>query len=203
MKKNVTAALFGLALMAGSASHAAVIGLTGQVMQIAAPPSVTNQIPGSNTALMLFDEVQNLTLGAAITTSSGVIAAGTRVSSHMLFLNRADAARISLTLSGTMTFDGAILGLITTTAGLAATDSILGAIGTSYDLFRNRGLEPSDVTTFIGDTLTASLRASQPGDWLRVITVAAVPVPAAGLLLVGALGGLAALRRRRSKALVA
>ena len=200
MKKTMTAALLGLALMAGSATQAAVVGVTGQVVKIAAPASVTNQTPGSNTTLLLFDEVQNFVLGAALTTSSGVIAAGTRISSHMLFLNRADAALISLTLSGTVTFDGAILGLITTTAGLNATDAILGATGTTYDTFRNRGLEASDITTFAGNTLTASLRASQPGDWMRVVTIAAIPVPAAGFLLVGALGGLVALRRRKAVA---
>jgi hypothetical protein len=38
------------------------------------------------------------------------------------------------------------------------------------------------------------------GGFIDNVSVAAVPVPAAGLLLVGALGGLAALRRRRAAA---
>ena len=92
-----------------------------------------------------------------------------------------------------------ILGLITTTAGLLASDAILGA-ATVYANFYGRGLESNDLanTGYAGNTLTTALRVSQPGDWMRVVTVATVPVPAAGGLLVVALGGLSALRRRKT-----
>lgn len=53
---------------------------------------------------------------------------------------------------------------------------------------------------FGGDFTNASTKPSTGGFDVDSISVSAVPLPAAGFLLVGALGGLAALRRRRKAA---
>ena len=200
MKNVFGVALLAASLFAGSVASAAVLGVTGDVSIIGTPSSVTNATPNSNTSMLVFNEVQNLVLGSNITTSTGTILAGTRVNSQMVLLNRVSNTTL-LKLKGTVTFDGLILGFITSTAGLAATDAILGAVGTTYEKFRLRGLEGNESVSGQGtSTLALNLIVRQPGDWMRVVTVAAVPVPAAGFLLVGALGGLAALRRRKALA---
>lgn len=211
MKKIIGATLLGAALLAGAA-NAAVVGVSGQMQILATPTSVTDDSPFDNKVMGVFNEVQNLVLTSALVlrdASGGpdeIIAAGTRISSHMIFLNHTIRGPATVR-SGLAAFDGLVLGLITTTARLNATDALLGAIGTTYQPgflgFGKRGLEGNEgsfVLSSGGTALSLTLRASQPGDWIRVVTVAAVPAvpaPAAGFLLVGALGGLAALRRRR------
>lgn len=200
MKNVFGAALLAASLFVGSVASAAVLSVTGSVSVIGTPSSVTNAAPGSNKSMLVFNEIQNLVLGSNITTSTGVILAGTRVNSQMVLLNRTGSNGL-LRLNGSVTFDGLILGFITSTAGLAATDAILGAVGTTYEQFRLRGLEGNESLSGQGtSTLALNLVVRQPGDWMRVVTVAAVPVPAAGFLLFGALGGLAALRRRKAMA---
>ena len=205
MKRIFSAGLIGVAIFSGSA-QAAVLSVSGQMAIIDTPTSVTNASPNSDDNMLVFNEIQNLVLTAdlmirnATNTGNVTLTKGTRVSSQMILLNRVEGNR-RLVRAGAATFDGLILGLVTSTDQLLATDGILGAIGTSYATFRNRGLERGD-GMFSGDddTLRLSLRVTQPGDWMRVVTVAAVPVPAAGFLLFGALGGLAALRRRKALA---
>ena len=212
MKQIFGAALLGAALTSGSA-NAAVVGVSGQMEILATPTSVTNLFPFDNDAMQIFNEVQNLVLGSALTLrdasggSAVIIAARTRISSHMIFLNRTTTGT-ALVRTGMATFDGIVLGLITSSARLDATDALLGAIGTTYQLsttrgFGNRGLEGKEGAFALsngGETLALTLRVTKPGDWIRVVTLSAVPVPAAGFLLIGALGGLAALRRRKAVA---
>lgn len=201
MKTFFSAALLGAALMVSGAVNAAVLSTTGNIVQIMTPTLVNNAAPNSNANMLMFNEVQNAVLHTAVTTSNGIIAAGTRVSSYMVLLNHVKASdRTVLNLSGTATFDSAILGLITTVADLNASDAILGAVGTTYATFNMRGLEDLEAVSYLGDTATLTLNVTQPGDWMRIVTISTVPVPAAGFLLFGALGGLAALRRRKSLA---
>lgn len=200
MKNIFGAALLAASFFTGSVASAAVLSVTGNVSVIGTPSSVTNAAPSSSTSMLVFNEVQNLILGSDITTSTGTILAGARVNSQMVLLNRTRSNGL-LSLNGTVSFDGLILGFITSTAGLAATDAILGAVGTTYEQFVLRGLEGNETVSGQGtSTLALNLIVRQPGDWMRVVTVAAVPVPAAGFLLFGALGGLAALRRRKAMA---
>ncbi len=186
-------------LLGGTTASAATVSSTGDFLEIAAPASVTNAAPSSNSNIFYFNEVQNYTLSSALTTDTGVLAAGTRVDSHLFFHNRVGGG--VNTLSGTLTFATAILGTMSDiNGGLLDASDFLGAVGTTYQSgFANRGLESNDSLSFIGDTVTASLVVSQPGDWVRVVTVAAIPVPASILLLPLGLGALGAIRRRRRK----
>lgn len=108
----------------------------------------------------------------------------------------------------TVTFDWAVNLLA---FALADTDNgILGVGADQYDISINGQSFSSGLTALATNLVnrnyvkTFTIRASGSfvGDLddfkLSAITVAPVPVPAAGLLLVGALGGLAALRRRKT-----
>lgn len=188
------------ATLVASTASAATLSSTGDFLEIAAPAEVGNMGEGSNTNILYFNEAQGVTLGAALMTDQGSIAAGTRVDSHMFFLNRDDNANIRLELSGTLTFATAILGTMSDINGGLLDDSdFLGAAGTNYENgFANRGLETNDTLDLIGlNTLSSTLIVTQPGDWVRVVTVSAVPVPAGIALLPLGLGGLVLLRRRR------
>ena len=82
----------------------------------------------------------------------------------------------------------------------------LGATGYTLDIFAQSSLTASAIYEFVAGSVTETLyfadTGTTPGDrggpLLDNVTVSAVPLPAGGLLLMGVLGGLAALRRRKS-----
>lgn len=189
------------ALLTAGAASAAVVSFSSTVSQILAPASVTNGSPGSNTHILTFDEAQDYLLSSDLQTDSSLILSGTRISSHMVFLNRASGSG-PLSLSGTITFSEMILGTMTSINGsLLVLSDYLGS-PTTYTNFNNRGLESNDSSSFLDKTLSVSLTVTQPGDWIRVITAApaAVPVPASVGLMGLALASLVGLRRRRKSA---
>lgn len=166
---------------------------------ISAPSSATNSV-AFNSAQQGFNERQGVTLGAALGVDGGTLAAGLVVDSHMIFLNKQNG--VSGTLSHTSvawTFSGTILGIMTDVNGAleSASTSILGAVGTTYSTFSNRGFEGADTASFAGNTLTVSMIVTQPGDWIRVVT-AHVPEPFSFALMSLGLLGLGFVRRVKS-----
>lgn len=200
-------------IMATSAS-ASIIGFDmNDVEVIAAPSLVTDNTPGNNSKILAFNELQGVTLLSALTTDQGTIAAGTKVDSHMVFLNRADllsGASNLIEVDTEIQFSGAILGTMSDKDGglrMVPSDFLGGGLaGTSYTNFGNRGLEltgnfADSVTFALGsDTARFDLHVTQPGDWVRVVTVAAVPTPAAFTMMGTGLAAFAFMRRRRRKA---
>lgn len=194
-----------LCIIGAGAASAAVVSA---VVTASSPVAVTGVVgipPGgivgdnkvNTNTLYAFDEKQNILLSSplAINVVAGSIAPGTRIDSHYVVFD----PRGRVTVEATITFKTAILGLITKSGTLLASN-FLGAPGVTYLNDKLTGLEGSeDTISFSGDFTSLTWTASNPGDHIRVITAAApIPLPAGGLLLIGALGGLAALRRRKT-----
>jgi hypothetical protein len=96
---------------------------------------------------------------------SGPIPAGT-IASHYVFFNPGP----TLHVIGTVDFDADILGIITTTNDLAASD-FLANTGVNYLNPGNRGLEVGDAVTISGPRqILFETVASSPGDYVRVLT---------------------------------
>jgi hypothetical protein len=176
----------------------------GGVFQIIANPSglTVGQDNFQNNDVRAFNEVQGFTLLSALTTDAGgTIAAGTKINSHYINFDPGP----SRTVMGFATFDTPVLGLIWTRANLMASH-YLGASGVTYLNPSAVGFEtPQDSSTFSGNTVFFSLRASSPGDSWRVITEAgsgsgtggAVPEPSSWAMLIAGFGLIGAVRRRR------
>ncbi|QTD57022.1 PEPxxWA-CTERM sorting domain-containing protein [Parasphingorhabdus cellanae] len=204
MRKYLMAAVAaGSFAIAGSANAAVVFGeLTGgnalsnggvfEQLNPAPGFSVGNNNQQSNN-LFAFDEVQSVTLTAAV----GGLTAGTVVNSHYVFFDPRRTRRAI----GYVDFDSEVLAVLTTQADLTDTDMLLGNANVNYLSPNLRGLESSDIATFAGNRLDLNFRASSPGDFVRVLTVAtAVPEPASWAMMIGGFGLVGGAMRRRRKA---
>jgi hypothetical protein len=151
-----------------------------------------------------FNERQGVLLGSALAVDGGTIAAGTRVDSHMIFF---DSGGPSRTTDATWTFSGNILGVMSDTAGNLERNStgLLGSPLVSYPCdsstacFANRGLEGGDNYGVSGNTLRLHSVVTSPGDWIRVVTVSAVPEPSTVALFALGMGFLGFVGMRRGR----
>ncbi len=134
-----------------------------------------------------FDEGQNIAISTNINvdiladgSGSGVVASGSTVASHYIFFDpQSNSSQI-----GSVSFDSNILGVITSSTNLAASDFLINT-GVTYLNSTLRGLEGGDAVTITGlQTISVNWTASTPGDYIRVLTTfspgaSVVPVPAA------------------------
>lgn len=204
-----------------SVAGAAVAGVAGNLMLITPPSDVSDGALESNIRLYLFEEAAGVELGSAINLvsatpslalsgaavpSTTALAAGSIVDSFMVHGDRRGSRR-ARTLSGSVTFDSDVLGILVTAAQLDATDTALGGAAVTYDTGNPiRGLDiAADTVSISADLRTVWFNFSTSTvDQVRIVTaglappaVSSVPVPAGGLLLVSAL---ALLRQRRRAA---
>ena len=190
---------FALVVLTAVPSMANVT-LTGQIVQINAPPSdVQGSDPTSNTDAYIWSERTALVLPSAVSVeltapgtansgngyspSPGTIAAGTLVDTYLIHSDPTGSAQHNYV--GTVTFDAPILGIIDLTRHLANTDSILGNPGTTYPgASTDRGLEnPDNVKWVSSNELSINFTTSTYVDEIRVLT-AFVPEPSTAILAV-------------------
>ena len=226
MKKTLL--LTALALVGGMA-HASIVSGTvtavspdtgsagGTFTQLTTFPAgykVGNNNINVNDTVFGFDEQQNLAFGDAPVFDKGTTpAATTLVSSHYVYFDPATSTKMpNQTITASVTFDSDILGVYWVTGtfdsksksgtGLKGSENNFGLTsGVTYKYHDLTGLEKADRdnTSFLGNTLTFTWRASTPGDHIRVIT-AAVPEPETYAMLLAGLGVMGAIARRRKAA---
>lgn len=175
------------------ATSAGVAGIVGGDATVIAPPAETGFNSQQDNRLLAFAERQGVTLAKALVVDRGSIAAGTVVNSTMLVFD----PKSSAAFKGVVRFDGAILGIIGHTDRLRMSDEAVGLSSVRYLSPFARGVESHDAYRLVdAHTIEVDLRASTPGDHLRIITAAtAVPAPGAAGAVLGAM--VLAGRRRR------
>ncbi len=210
--RALAAILAGLAGLAASPGAAVVVGggITGGTalgaggVFVELDPTTAFSIGNNNfndNNLYAFNEDQNIAITSTISVDVGTSpVAGDIVASHYIGFDPGPGR----TITGYVDFDAAIYGIATTQATLAASD-FLANTAVTYENPVARGLETSDslwIDPLNPNRVWLSLFAASPGDYVRVFTrespLAPVPVPASGLLLLGALTLLARGRRKRS-----
>ncbi len=190
------------------ATHAAVVNVSGTVVFENTPYP-----PESDDVIFVFSERQNIPFVGSQPLNFGSIETGTFVNSH--YIQYDPESSTGFVGTGTVTFDGPILGVITTTANLNADlnpevsgtsdtyfglETLFGSYPTGADpSARGLGSAEDDIIITIGtNTLVIdSLEIPVPGnlDGFRILT--AVPLPPALLLFGSACVALYGLGRAR------
>lgn len=202
----------GAALSLSAAAFGGIVSTGGSAELIAAPADARLNALTSATQVRVWNERQFVTLADGLTVnasapglyngpadlSSSVIASGTVISSHYVHFD--SPAGTSANATGALRFDGDIVGVIC--VGDSGTDRFLDrsdflSSGTLYgDGIEARGMELSNNEFFrISNDrrgIEFSMRISNPGDFIRVVTV-----PAPSVAALGGIGLAFASRRRR------
>lgn len=222
MKSIITAIAAGAVLsLVGQAS---ALTLSGDVNMVFAPASVQQNDRTNNRRALLFTEQANTTLasnmnveaylpGVYDASSSPVgrtLDAGRTVTSYFLHSDVSDDAATPVMMSGSITFNDKILGVIF--GNFAASDALVGAAGTAYETQTGHGLDLADPNgdsfrisnnrmrldfNFFVSGITDQIRVITAGNAPQAITENPIPEPVTPALLAMGLGSLA-LRRRHT-----
>lgn len=173
---------------------------------IAAPGDILDDCV-TNTHMQGFDEAQGVVTTVDHTTDDGVIPAGSVVDSHMIFLNSVGTGSLSHrnvewtfdqeiigvmsdqpgTLEAASTFELGAPGTNYTDVPTApdttpcGTNEATGERAAPYPLrgqeAQNECVNGGEGYVVFGDTIKVCMGVSEPGDWIRVITLGALAVP--------------------------
>ncbi len=194
-------------------ASAGIIDTSGAILQIVPPSSVELDALESSSNIFAFTEMFGLTLGKDVAvdiTSPGFYGEARNLTAGSIWMNTVvdvyflhfDPVTGLVNLSGSITFDQDILGVIVLNESLDATDGTLGFPPTAYPKgLNNRGLDfggvYSDFITLSDNLRTISInwQATRRVDQIRIITA----IPAPGALVLLGLAGLAGTTRRRRK----
>jgi hypothetical protein len=186
--------------------------VSGAVTVISPPTSVVQGQTESDTQVFAFFERTRL-LTSLLTvnidspgfydatldlpTPSPVIAPGTRVDSYLVHFDAVGSQRVELT--GSITFDVPVLGIMVNNLLMVQSDPILGNSSTAYpqtDGFRGLDFDFADTIAFSSDRKTVDLALVTNAfvDQIRIVTATSIPEPNSLLLLATALPF---LRRKR------
>ncbi len=177
----VAGLISALVIISTLPTSAAILGSTSITVLPVPPVSVTAGSLESDTTAFAFAEQQGVTVGS------------TSVNSYFLSF---DPVTPGTAISGSITFDTAILGIADTQPLLNQSAAVTGLSSVSYNTSFAAGLETSNTFSFVGNTLTFTLKAGTNTDQIRVITAVPEPTSMAGLALLS-LGGLALGRRKK------
>ncbi len=199
MKKYLLA-LGAAALFSAPASAAIVSGAltggsafnNGGSFQEFTPTTVGNNNQQSNN-LFAFTE-NEAALSSGLTPDFGsVLIAGRRYQSHFVFFDPGPTR----TAEGSVTFNRDILAVLASDANMNASDADFGLAGVTYLTPTLRGLEGPDSFSVTGNTISIDFRASDPGDYIRVLT--GVPEPTTWAMLIFGFGAVGGAMRRGKK----
>jgi hypothetical protein len=176
--------------------HASIVGGANFINLTGGEPVSSPGAYQDNFNAFGWDEVTGVTLGGLVgyVDYNISVASDTLVDSH--FIGFDPLAHTSV--SASITFSTAILGVIYTDYSLYVTDGALGLPTVAYFNPAHLGLEMIDTFSVSGNTITFfDAHARVPGDFMRVIT-AAVPEPSTYAMMgLGLAGVMFATRRQR------
>ncbi|MCG8316359.1 MAG: hypothetical protein MI976_24370 [Pseudomonadales bacterium] len=178
LTENTFATIVSGEVVAGSSKSQGAAFIKLSVPFTASKPANTVGANTFNTPhLYGFDEDQNIVIARPLAvdiiathpngkSQGGIIPPGTEVASHYIFFD----PRKSASQVGKVSFDSKILGVITSKHYLQQSDRLANT-NVIYLNPGNRGLEKQD-KAIISDqqSITVDWRASNPGDYIRVIT---------------------------------
>lgn len=171
-----------------STADADIVDITGAVVEIDPPASVDIGALQSDTDIRLFTENEDQVLGRPVDVdvtvpgtynslaglTPSVLGAGETVNTYYLHLNGTGPL---VTLTGSVTFDSEVIGVIIVSDNLNASEPGLGHAATTYPQGNSfRGFEFGggnvDVLTLSADrkTVTVTLNATTQPDQVRIIT---------------------------------
>jgi hypothetical protein len=172
-KKMALAGALMATMTIAAAAHAVIVATTGDVIQLV-PAGIALGQAQSNTDIIAFQETQCGPLGVNLNTDQGVLPANTPVECHIL---HADPVNMAVTLQGRIRFATPIVGIISASADLDASDVPCARAGVNYPAAGAepyRGLDtqtPLDGYVLLSATeLAVRMDVPSYSDQIRVLT---------------------------------